>query len=358
MNDTITTHAARAMILLITLLAVTGVAAPVNVSAQSADAVTYYHLDGTGSVRMITNAAGQVVAEYDYLPFGELWTAPTVPETIQFAGKEHDQPTGFDYFGARHYTSSLGRFITPDPITTMAQRFSDPDQWNRYAYARNNPLRFGDWQGLYVIQCDELDKDCARNAEAFERALERLRKHQNEDVRNAALAFGAKDDRNGVTVTFKQPAGKTETGDASTGVIEPDPTGASAFRAVVPVSIRPGMRGPALEAAVGHEGTHVANAQRFVRTIKADGSFDNALNLTKYQTEFNAYLVTHTILAAGNDRFAYGTCGTGQCILGAGVKDATSVINLILSNPANGYGVTPTNPGPRQFGVFKDPGAK
>jgi hypothetical protein len=84
----------------------------------------------------------------------------------------------------------------------------------------------------------------------------------------------------------------------------------------------------------------------------------NALNLTKYQTEFNAYLVTHSILAAGNDRFAYGTCGTGQCILGAGVKDATNVINLILSNPANGYGVTPTNPGPRQFGLFKDPGPK
>src|SRR5689334_20005060 len=70
---------------------------PVKV-VRAQETVTYYHTDGTGSVRLTTNQSGNVVAQYDYLPFGEpcgscVTPAPT-PQTRQFAGQEKDQDNG------------------------------------------------------------------------------------------------------------------------------------------------------------------------------------------------------------------------------------------------------------------------
>jgi len=44
----------------------------------------------------------------------------------EFTGKERDQETGLDYFGARYYGSALGRFTSPDPIVIMKQKLLDP----------------------------------------------------------------------------------------------------------------------------------------------------------------------------------------------------------------------------------------
>jgi len=57
-----------------------------------------------------------------------------------FTGKERDTESGNDYFGARYYASNTGRFMSPDPSGLLAQRPEDPQSWNLYAYARNNPL--------------------------------------------------------------------------------------------------------------------------------------------------------------------------------------------------------------------------
>ena len=61
------------------------------------DQVQYYHTDAIGSVRAITDSAAQLVARYDYLPFGDEWLAPPVQDTRLFAGKERDPETDFDY---------------------------------------------------------------------------------------------------------------------------------------------------------------------------------------------------------------------------------------------------------------------
>jgi RHS repeat-associated protein len=119
--------------------------------AIAQEVVTYYHADATGSIRMITDANGQVVERHDYMPFGEEWPAPSSAERRLYAGKERDQETGFDYSGARYYAPTSGRFTSPDPLTSDALRMVSPQRWNRYAYAANNPLTYGDPDGLDVI---------------------------------------------------------------------------------------------------------------------------------------------------------------------------------------------------------------
>ena len=59
-----------------------------------------------------------------------------------------DAPTDLarSYFGARYYASRTGRFTTVDPGHVGGNIF-DPQSWNAYAYARNDPLRFVDPTG-------------------------------------------------------------------------------------------------------------------------------------------------------------------------------------------------------------------
>jgi RHS repeat-associated protein len=115
----------------------------VTASAQTSEVVTYYHTDAIGSVRMITDANGQVIERHDYLPFGEEWQAQPSSEHRLYAGNERDLETGFDYFGARYYASGTGRFTNVDPGHVNGDVY-DPQSWNAYAYARSNPLRFID----------------------------------------------------------------------------------------------------------------------------------------------------------------------------------------------------------------------
>ena len=54
-------------------------------------------------------------------------------------GKERDTESGNDYFGARYYASSTGRWLSPD-APFADQHPEDPQTWNLYSYVRNNPL--------------------------------------------------------------------------------------------------------------------------------------------------------------------------------------------------------------------------
>jgi len=58
--------------------------------------------------------------------------------------KERDNESGLDYSLARYYSSAQGRFTSTDPVIVTPERFRDPQQFNQYAYTRNNPLRFVD----------------------------------------------------------------------------------------------------------------------------------------------------------------------------------------------------------------------
>lgn len=99
----------------------------------------YLHTDMLGSVRAITDAAGQVVARFDYEPFGLLTgSSGSVPGGERYTGKPYDAAAGLYYFGARYYDPQVGRFTASDPAQQGL---------NWYTYCANNPLNRVDADG-------------------------------------------------------------------------------------------------------------------------------------------------------------------------------------------------------------------
>ena len=68
-----------------------------------------------------------------------------------FTGKERDAESNLDMFGARYYTSAMGRFMTPDwalkPVAVPYANYGNPQSLNLYSYVENNPETLVDTDG-------------------------------------------------------------------------------------------------------------------------------------------------------------------------------------------------------------------
>jgi RHS repeat-associated protein len=93
----------------------------------------------------IGRTATTAVDNLDYLPFGEQIAGDT-STTHKFTGKERDSESGLDYFGARYFSGAQGRFATADE-PFAGQHATNPQSWNLYSYALNNPLALTDPDG-------------------------------------------------------------------------------------------------------------------------------------------------------------------------------------------------------------------
>src|SRR5207245_4874745 len=123
---------------------------------------------------MIFDQTGNLanVTRHDYLPFGEELFAGTGGRTTaqgysgdsvrqKFTGQQRDDETGLDFFEARYFSSTQGRFTSVDPLLSSATSF-DPQTWDRYSYELNNPLAFNDPSGMYT--CSD-STDCSSDAD-------------------------------------------------------------------------------------------------------------------------------------------------------------------------------------------------
>jgi RHS repeat-associated protein len=113
----------------------------------------YYFSDQIGSANIVTNAtASSTVQDIEFHPYGEekVYT-DTLGQEYRFTGKEHDPEAGNDYFGARYYSSTLGRFLTPDwaatPVPVPYANPAIPQTLNLYQYVNNNPSNKVDADG-------------------------------------------------------------------------------------------------------------------------------------------------------------------------------------------------------------------
>jgi RHS repeat-associated protein len=94
---------------------------------------------------------GRLEQDCSNLPYGDqLDCSQSIqsPTEHHFTGKERDTESGNDYFGARYYASSMGRFLSPDPLNLTEGRIMNPSNTlNKYAYASNNPFKYIDPDG-------------------------------------------------------------------------------------------------------------------------------------------------------------------------------------------------------------------
>jgi RHS repeat-associated protein len=106
--------------------------------------VSYYFSDQLKTAAVISDSAGNIKSESDYYPWGgELQVANGDTNHFKWTGHERDSESGLDYFGARYYGNGLSRFTSADSVGNDWE-IADPQRWNLYTYARNNPLKYVD----------------------------------------------------------------------------------------------------------------------------------------------------------------------------------------------------------------------
>jgi RHS repeat-associated protein len=144
-----------------------------------AGVVSYYFSDHLKTASVITDSAGVIKAEADYYPWGgELQFVNNDSNHYKFTGKERDAETGLDYFGARYYSSGLGRWVSADwsatPVPVPYADFRDPQSLNLYTYVRNVPTTRFDADGHLILP------QRGRAAEQEEREREEFEKEERE----------------------------------------------------------------------------------------------------------------------------------------------------------------------------------
>lgn len=134
--------------------------APMVLQRENDEEWTVYNIgrDYLGNITHIATSNGTLVAEYSYDPWGrlrdpetlEIYAAGEEPELFLgrgFTGHEHLTWFGLINMNARLYDPLLGRFLSPDPYV-QAPDFTQ--NFNRYSYALNNPLRYTDVTGEFL----------------------------------------------------------------------------------------------------------------------------------------------------------------------------------------------------------------
>jgi RHS repeat-associated protein len=134
---------------------------PTTIDGQTVAQPLHFNVtDPLGTKRLQVSAAGKPELNCLTLPFGDGPDCSGTEATRHlFTGKERDPESKLDYFGARHYSSSMGRFMSPDWSNTAEAvpyaSLNNPQSLNLYGYVNNNPLSRvdpdGHWPGVFSI---------------------------------------------------------------------------------------------------------------------------------------------------------------------------------------------------------------
>jgi RHS repeat-associated protein len=284
--------------------------------------------DSLGTPRIVAGKTGALsdVTRHDYLPFGEElfvnmgtgsirsttqgYSTGNTPDGLRkkFAGYERDNETGLDFAGARYYANIQGRFTSPDPLLASG-RPDDPSSWNRYAYTRNNPLRFIDPTGLYdwdasaggIFSDDELrarqrdksltkaERNAAKGALQFRAKFRSalaaanqaatsgaLNPNQQAAVQESVAAYGTENDLNGVFVGVKPDV----KGSKATTLLNEDDT--------TTIMFNKGLKGDNLVVTLAHEGRHAGDITNWLDSHSSSSVND----INHYYREWRAWDVS------------------------------------------------------------------
>ncbi|MBI5346976.1 MAG: RHS repeat-associated core domain-containing protein [Chlamydiae bacterium] len=121
---------------------------PATVGVEIGGQVVAPIVDVQGNIRRLIDLDSKTItSHYDFTAFGEEQRANSDPTSFnpwRFASKRFDPELGLIYFGKRYYDPLLGRWLTTDPAGFV-------DGANLYQYVFNNPFRYRDPDGQFII---------------------------------------------------------------------------------------------------------------------------------------------------------------------------------------------------------------
>lgn len=123
----------------------------------------YYLTNLQGDVIGLLNTSSQLVAEYDYDPYGNLLTKTNYVASglaseicdrnpLRYRGYYYDAETGWYYLQSRYYDPALGRFLNADSYASTGQGFLG---YNMFAYCNNTPVCSADPMGSKMQIVDD-----------------------------------------------------------------------------------------------------------------------------------------------------------------------------------------------------------
>ena len=166
-----------------------------NSGSSVNETVSYVLTDHLGSVDVITNASGAVVADMSFSAWGGrrepgTWEAPVGTAEIQtdhdadrygFTHQEMLDNVNLIHMNGRVYDPNLGRFLSVDPIFEFP---TNTQSLNPYSYVLNNLLSLTDPTG-YIVTCGSSDTNC-------ENAISKLKPGETTTQRVSVTPIGSR----------------------------------------------------------------------------------------------------------------------------------------------------------------------
>jgi len=119
------------------------------ISQTHQDGTHYYHADGLGSTRALTDQNGTITDTYDYDAYGQIENRTgTTDNAYLFTGEQYDDSLGNYYLRTRYYNPAIGRFISMDNFDGVQRQ---PLTLNKYLYANADPVNRIDPTGQFSI---------------------------------------------------------------------------------------------------------------------------------------------------------------------------------------------------------------
>jgi RHS repeat-associated protein len=213
--------------------------------------------------------------------------------------KERDNETGLDFFGARYYGSTQGRFISPDPLLSSGH-LENPQTWNRYPYTLNNPLALVDPTGLFSFGSNLSDEERKKITDAYNNLKASLGKLEQgskayKSIERSLARLGEPGKANGVVVTV----GSVK----FSGGSDTDVNSINKGTVTIKFDEKSFSNSSAEDDAanLGHEGVHADDAfNLFSQLRKNMGAFAKAWesNDVTYRTEYDAYFASAGVYQA------------------------------------------------------------
>lgn len=264
--------------------------------AQQNGTVTYVYTDPQGTPLAETDAHGNIIATYDYTPYGTL-ALGNQPNGPGYTGHVSDPRTNLVYMQHRYYDPVTGRFLSTDAAPPVP---GDLNYVNRYAYVGDNPITRDDPTGDYICKGSNC-KFIRQGIKDIQRAQKKLPPgSKGQQLLQKVLNFyGQEGEDNGVTVDFGNDpkiVGKTKT-EGKTTEITFNVTNLRSNGTYPGTSFR-----AETAATIAHEGQHGVDGQFFGPPLN---------HAEWYLTENNAYTTESYVDEGMNVTSPYGLWHTG-----------------------------------------------